>query len=265
MTDNNNTFSVATIGLDAQDSETKVIYSVISISQDRTPKFELQDRTVDKAQLPDVVIINSDNVGAIERWHAYQLMQENKSHISGIMIGSEAPEGCKYFLGKPLLANRLLTLLERVVIEEHQFQPTSVFSQEDNIAPLEATGMHKNVSILVVDDSLPIRTQLKLALSSITKNVDFAEDGEEAIKLIEKKHYNLAFLDVILPNMDGYKICKMIKRDPKQKDTSVIMLTSNSSPADRVKGKAAGCDTYMIKPVKREVFEEVVHEFIENL
>ena len=260
--DKNNTFSVATVGIDETKSEMKFIKSVLSISKSRDPSFELQDRTTSK-KLPDVVVVNADDVSAVERWHAYHLMNEAKANISALMIGTEEPEDCKYFLGRPLIANRLLVLLERIVTEEHEYMPTSVF--EDDNAPIESIEINapSDIRVLVVDDSLPIRTQLKLALSDITKNVDFAEDGEQAMAFLNENQYNIVFLDVVLPDVDGYKICKSVKRDPAKRKTPVVMLTSNSSPADRVKGKAAGCDTYIIKPVRREVFEEVVREFIE--
>ena len=261
--DKNNTFSVATVGIDEKKSEMKVIKSVLSISKSREPIFELQDRTASK-ELPNVTIVNADDISAVERWHAYHLMNEAKANLSALMIGTEEPEECKYFLGRPLIANRLLVLLERIVTEEHEYMPASVF--EDSNAKIESIEIKASgdIRVLVVDDSLPIRTQLKLALRDITKNVDFAEDGEQAMALLDENQYNIVFLDVVLPDVDGYKICKSIKRDPAKRKTPVVMLTSNSSPADRVKGKAAGCDTYIIKPVRREVFEEVVREFIES-
>ena len=262
--DKNNTFSVATVGIDETKSEMKVIKSVLSISKSREPTFELQDRTASK-KLPDVVVVNADDVSAVERWHAYHLMNEAKANISALMIGTEEPEDCKYFLGRPLIANRLLVLLERIVTEEHEYMPASVFEDADADVNIESIEINapSDIRVLVVDDSLPIRTQLKLALRDITKNVDFAEDGEQAMALLDENQYNIVFLDVVLPDVDGYKICKSVKRDPAKRKTPVVMLTSNSSPADRVKGKAAGCDTYIIKPVRREVFEEVVREFIE--
>ena len=261
--DNKNTFSVATVGIDEKRSEMKVIQSVLTISKNRTPTFELQDRTTSK-QLHNVTMVKVDERSAIERWHAYHLMHEDKANITALMIGTEEPEDCKYYLGRPLIANRLLVLLERIVTEEHGYMPASVFEESDtNIESIEIEAP-SDVRVLVVDDSLPIRTQLKMALSDITENVDFAEDGETAMKLIEENQYNIIFLDVVLPDIDGYKICKTIKRDPAKRKTPVVMLTSNSSPADRVKGKAAGCDTYIIKPVRRIVFEEVVREFIGN-
>ncbi|MGI9331542.1 MAG: response regulator [Gammaproteobacteria bacterium] len=128
-----------------------------------------------------------------------------------------------------------------------------------------ATGdgtLNEPVSALVVDDSLPVRIQMKLALQGLADEVVFAETGEEAVELLSRNTYSIVFLDVILPGCDGYAICKSIKQDPRHGDTPVVMLTSNSSPADRVKGKLAGCDTYLIKPVKRAVFEEVVKDYL---
>ncbi|MDZ7737435.1 MAG: response regulator [Gammaproteobacteria bacterium] len=121
----------------------------------------------------------------------------------------------------------------------------------------------KGCAALVVDDSLPVRIQLDQALKAFAQKVDFAETGEEAFELINGNNYDLIFLDVILPGVDGYEICKVIKQG-KAKDTPVIMLTSNSSPADRIKGKLAGCDTYLIKPVGEAVFQEVVHNYLKK-
>jgi len=66
----------------------------------------------------------------------------------------------------------------------------------------------------------------------------------------------------VLPGKDGYELCRLIKSHPEKKSTPVIMLTSNSSPADRIKGKLAGCDTYLIKPVRKATFQSVLHELV---
>jgi CheY-like chemotaxis protein len=118
--------------------------------------------------------------------------------------------------------------------------------------------------ILVVDDSLPVRIQMKTALESFTKSIDFADNGDQAVMLIDNCKYDVIFLDVIMPGRDGYDVCRYIRRHPLQKKTPVIMLTGNSSPADRVKGKLAGCDTYLIKPVRQSVLAEVIGEFIKS-
>ena len=92
--------------------------------------------------------------------------------------------------------------------------------------------------------------------------MDLAEDGERAIELIAGERYDIVFLDVVLPGMDGYKICRTIKRDKRTKGTPVIMLTGKSSPFDRVKGKLAGCDTYLTKPVDHATFQQVVRQYL---
>jgi len=150
------------------------------------------------------------------------------------------------------------------VMEEQGYEPAPAFKdtipKANKAQAASSSSMPKDITALVVDDSLPIRTQLKIALQNIASNVDFAENGNDAMQLIEKNKYDIVFLDVILPGIDGYDVCKKIKQDPTRRKTPVIMLTSSTSPADRVKGKLAGCDTYLIKPVQHAVFDEVVQE-----
>lgn len=117
---------------------------------------------------------------------------------------------------------------------------------------------------LVVDDSLPVRIQMKEALKTYAKTIDFAHSGEEAMFLIDNCKYDVIFLDVILPGKDGYEVCRYIRSHALQRQTPVIMLTGNSSPADRVKGKLAGCDTYLIKPVRASVLSEIIGEFTKS-
>ena len=165
--------------------------------------------------------------------------------------------------------------------EEHGYSPVSAICADDKPAtpsaqepaPVQAapvaattlsTAVRDGMTVLVVDDSLPVRIQMKTALQKLARHVDFAETGEEALKFINSKRYDIIFLDVILPGIDGYAVCRTIKRQPENQKVPVIMLTGNSSPADRIKGKLAGCDTYLIKPVRQAIFEEVVREFLKT-
>ncbi len=95
------------------------------------------------------------------------------------------------------------------------------------------------------------------ALKPFTSRVDLAETGEEALELINNNTYDIIFLDIVLPGVDGYEVCKTIK-EGKGKNTPVILLTGNSSPADRIKGNLSGCDTYLIKPVSQMVFQDLI-------
>jgi twitching motility two-component system response regulator PilG len=262
------TFTIASIGFDERDQN--VLLTVVALSKNRLPRFVLFESSPDK-KLADILIVNADNSDAIQRWNAYLKLHLNTATISTVMaceaLPPANPNDKNRYLKKPLAATRLLSVLEEVVVTEHGYAAPKAFegditSSGDPPVSGPAAGA-KNISALVVDDSLPVRIQMKKALQNIAGRVDFAESGEEAEKLIHNNIYDIVFLDVILPGVDGYDICKLIKKDPQNGKTPVIMLTSNSSPADSIKGKMAGCDTYLIKPVRQDIFKEVIHEYLE--
>jgi len=104
---------------------------------------------------------------------------------------------------------------------------------------------------LVVDDSTTLQRQMDLTLRPLGVDIEFADRGDDAIKLALSKPYHVIFLDVILPGADGYQVCKAIKRNPGVKHVPVIMLTSKDSVFDKVKGIMAGTNVYLTKPVQR--------------
>jgi CheY-like chemotaxis protein len=117
---------------------------------------------------------------------------------------------------------------------------------------------------LVVDDSLPVRRQVAMALERSGISAHFAENGEAALDLISKYDYEIIFLDVIMPGVDGYEVCKSIKRDKQKKNIPVVMLTGKSSPFDKVKGKLSGCDTYLTKPVSIREFNSTLKKCLKE-
>lgn len=111
---------------------------------------------------------------------------------------------------------------------------------------------------LVVDDSAAIRKQLELELAETDIFAEFAESGEQAIEKSDKVLYDLVFLDVILPEMDGYAVCRHLRANPKMKKTPIIMLSGKTSPMDEVKGVIAGASTYLTKPIKHTQFQNTL-------
>jgi CheY-like chemotaxis protein len=103
--------------------------------------------------------------------------------------------------------------------------------------------------VLAVDDSPLMRTFLQNKLLPYGIQPDFASSGEEALFKISKQHFDLIFLDVMLPGMDGYDVCKMIKKNKDNSLMKVIMLTSKDKTFDKIRGTMAGCDSYLTKPV----------------
>ena len=132
---------------------------------------------------------------------------------------------------------------------------TLVKNEKESV--INKTGM---LQVLVVDDSPSVRKQLEIELDMFDVSVDFADCAEAAFKLLNTSVYDLALLDVVLPDKDGFQICKFIKAN--NKETIAIMLTGKATQADKIKGSLAGCDDYLIKPVGRETFQNAVKNYI---
>jgi two-component system, cell cycle response regulator len=104
---------------------------------------------------------------------------------------------------------------------------------------------------------------MQAKLAPFKFEVDFAESGEQAIGLTGAREYACIFLDVVLPGIDGYQVCKLIKSNKQAiKKTAVVMLTSRSSPFDKLRGSLAGCDEYLTKPLDEERLLAVIAKFL---
>jgi two-component system, OmpR family, response regulator VanR len=99
--------------------------------------------------------------------------------------------------------------------------------------------------ILVIEDDLDIQELIKEFLITQDVEVDVASDGLEGIQLFQQSSYDLVILDVMLPNMDGHHVCKMIR---KQSSVPIIMLTALGEEKDQMKGFDLGVDDYITKP-----------------
>jgi len=104
------------------------------------------------------------------------------------------------------------------------------------------------VKILVVDDDPDIRDILKLTLSEENYEVIEAEDGEEALKIINAKPLDLVLLDYRIPKIDGREVCRRIKKDLLLRHLPIIMVTGKGDISDKVNGIDAGADDYVVKP-----------------
>jgi len=118
-------------------------------------------------------------------------------------------------------------------------------------------------SVLVVDDNATVRKFMEMQLAPFGFSVDFAQTGEQAVGLTGTREYTCVFLDVVLPGIDGYQVCKLIKSNKQAiRRTAVVMLTSRSSPFDKLRGSLAGCDEYLTKPVDENRLLEIVAKFL---
>ena len=101
--------------------------------------------------------------------------------------------------------------------------------------------------VLIIEDSLTQAKLIAAQLSQYDVEVFCAEDGIQGLRLIDVQQPDIVVLDINMPKMDGYQVCQRLKRDPNTRDIPVVMLTSNDSSQDALKGLDAGADDYIPK------------------
>ena len=121
----------------------------------------------------------------------------------------------------------------------------------------------KKLTIMIVDDSKTILRTGTLFLSP-DFNVVPIEDGYFALAAIEEERPDLLFLDVMMPRLDGYKVCQALKSNPDFVGLPIVILSSKDSPFDRARGLAMGCDDYLTKPFTKEQILSTVRKHLSN-
>ena len=118
------------------------------------------------------------------------------------------------------------------------------------------------VKVLVIDDSNTIRRSAEMFLKQAGYEVILAEDGFDALSKIADHQPRVIFVDIMMPRLDGYQTCALIKQNPKLKSTPVIMLSSKDGVFDRARGRLAGSDRYLTKPFTKEGLVAAVNEYV---
>jgi DNA-binding response OmpR family regulator len=108
-----------------------------------------------------------------------------------------------------------------------------------------------SATVLIVDDEIHIRSLILQTLEELeAEGVELltADNGQDALALIESRRPRLVFLDVMMPKLDGFDVCRMVKRELAMRDVHIVMLTAKGQDVDRQRGDDAGADAYMTKP-----------------
>lgn len=119
--------------------------------------------------------------------------------------------------------------------------------------------------ILIVDDEAHIRILMEQTLEELEdEGVEIltAANGEEALEIINAEKPGLVFLDVMMPKMNGFEVCQVVKHDLKLEDVYIVMLTAKGQEYDRQKGTEAGADVYMTKPFDPDEIVEKAAEVL---
>lgn len=248
MPNNNRKFNLKLVGF--SHIEQALVAGICKLSQvraDRVSSDSYQFYIVDMDFSPDIhiYVINTDvpDTLKIRRW--IQTAQPNAAVILVGKVLQEASRANEYPLGRDRLGGLLLRLLDDIITKQRASQATAIPAK----------------TCLVVDDSELMRTQMKLLLDEHHLSAEFAPDAETALRIVREKHYDLIFLDVMLPEMDGYKACKLLKSNPTTRVTPVVMLTSKRSPFNKMHGALVGCDRYLTKPVDPGKVRDVLAQY----
>ena len=116
----------------------------------------------------------------------------------------------------------------------------------------------RGVRVMVIDDSNTIRRSAEIFLVQAGCQVVLAEDGFDALAKIADHQPNVIFCDIMMPRLDGYQTCSLIKKNPRFKATPVIMLSSKDGLFDRARGRMVGSDQYLTKPFTKDSLLQTV-------
>ena len=119
------------------------------------------------------------------------------------------------------------------------------------------------VRVLVIDDSQTIRRSAELYLAEAGCEVLLAEDGFDALVKITDHRPHVIFVDIMMPRLDGYQTCALIKNNQMFRATPVIMLSSKDGIFDKAKGRIVGAEQYLTKPFTREELLGAIRRFVE--
>jgi len=115
--------------------------------------------------------------------------------------------------------------------------------------------------ILIVDDEKDIVETLSFMLNAKGYEIISAYDGEEGLKLAKEEKPDLIILDVMMPKINGYKICRLLKYDAKYKNIPIVMVTARSQDNDKLIGEETGADEYITKPFEFSDILEVINKY----
>jgi twitching motility two-component system response regulator PilG len=115
--------------------------------------------------------------------------------------------------------------------------------------------------ILVVDDSNTIRRSAEICLKLGGHEVFLAEDGFDALSKVSDNAPDLIFCDILMPRLDGYQTCAIIKRNQRFSSVPVVMLSSKDGVFDKARGRIVGAEHYMTKPFTKEQLLQAVNRF----
>lgn len=117
------------------------------------------------------------------------------------------------------------------------------------------------LKVMVIDDSKTIRRTAEMLLQRVGCEVLTAVDGFEALAKIADHNPDIIFIDIMMPRLDGYQTCAIVKNNPDFADTPVIMLSSKDGLFDKARGRIVGADEYLTKPFSKDELYSAIKQY----
>jgi len=261
-------FTIGLFGL--APNERNTLGSIFKLAASRGTRYDI----VADPKTAQIVLVDIDDPKAINAWKSFSV-HHGKTPLVRVTRKAAVSTAQATYLRRPLTLKRVIDTLQEVTISKFGHIEQSVGGEEipdEAVAQIvkkqqeaRAEQGPSGVQVLVVDDSLPVRKSMEIHLGIYSMDIDFAETGEQALEFTRDKVYNLIFLDLMLPGIDGYKVCKTIKSDKRSKNTPVVMLTGKGGRIDKLRGTMAGASVYLTKPVEPDELKKVVQKFLPNV
>ncbi|MDR2245013.1 MAG: twitching motility response regulator PilG [Burkholderiales bacterium] len=124
------------------------------------------------------------------------------------------------------------------------------------------TDQLAGIKVMVIDDSNTIRRSAEIFLLQAGCVVILAEDGFDALAKIADQKPDLIFVDIMMPRLDGYQTCALLRRNARFKHTPVVMLSSKDGLFDRARGRMVGSDLYLTKPFTKDELLKAVAAYV---
>jgi twitching motility two-component system response regulator PilG len=228
--------------------ELRLLEGTVKLSLRRPPRIELLEDA--RAAEADVVMLDAESPQVVH-WAGLQTWLAQKPTI---WAGAKTARPGHMAIDRHVTWPILPVLLYRAMEQGADAKAMA--------APAPATSRR----VLIVDDSHAARAHLRSLLERDGVDVIEADSAEGGIAAASREAIACVLMDVLMPGIDGFEACRRIKaRARSGTSLPVVMLTSKSSPFDRVRGKMAGCDTYLTKPVDPAQLHDVVARHIPAL
>jgi two-component system cell cycle response regulator len=227
--------------------ERQLLSTIVNLSKRRQPQLSLIDAAFGESA--DVVMVDATNT-EVMKWAGKQHWLEQKAVIWVDFRDKPVTTLRHTVIQRPVQWPSLPIMLARV-LEQDSMKKASV---------LPTSGCN---SVLIVDDSIAIRAQLRALLEPYGLEVTDLDNAEAAINAASSTLFGCILMDVVMPGIDGYEACRRIKAKRFfNRSSNVVMLTSKTSPFDHIMGKMAGCDAYLSKPIDPIHLYEVVSRYV---